>query len=154
MARHNVPPFSQQTLNMCWEACARMMWHWRYRINRALREQYAARAGHYAHLNRGLSEAEMNTFYTRLGMRSLGNPRGANIRHALGWSPVIITSTDQVAGHAMVVAGFAGGNYAVINPCGIQVVSFGEGDDSCTVNTVPRTTRQVEDRLGSYIWYW
>jgi hypothetical protein len=46
-----------------------------------------------------------------VGIGALGNSKGANIRHALGWSSVIITSTDQVSGYAMVVAGFQNGSY-------------------------------------------
>ena len=154
MAQWNVTPISQRTLNMCWEACAQMMWQWRYRTNPGMRAQYTARAGRYALLNQGLTEAEMNTFYTQLGMRSLRNPRGANVLHALKWTPVIITSTDQVAGHAMVVSGNQGLNYMIVNPCGVQVVNFDGGADSCTAGAVQMPRGQVDARLGGHIWYW
>ncbi|MCP5159275.1 MAG: hypothetical protein H6975_07600 [Gammaproteobacteria bacterium] len=154
MAQWNVPAIAQRTLNLCWEACAQMMWQWHYRTNPGMRAQYAARAGRYARLNQGLTEAQMNTFYTQLGMRSLQNSRGANVLHALQWTPVIITSSDQVTGHAMLVAGNQGANYMIVNPCGIQAVDFASGVDSCTATTVQLPRGQVDAKLGSYIWYW
>jgi hypothetical protein len=154
MAIYRVPVFSQRTLNLCWEACGRMMWHWRYRNNPRRRAQYSSVAGNYLRLNTGLSESRMNSFYRQLGMRALPRARGANLRHALRWTPVIFTSTSRVSGHAMVLAGYSGGRYTVVNPCAIEVADFTGGPDSCTAGTVPRTRAQVEGTLGNYIWYW
>lgn len=84
MADWRVPIISQRTLNLCWDACGRMMWEWRYRNNPRMRNLYNQKAGNYARMNRGLSEQQMDIFYRRLGIRSLRNPLGRNVRHALG----------------------------------------------------------------------
>src|SRR5258708_3990816 len=96
-----VPVFSQRTPNVCWEACARMMWHWRHKnLN-----NYATKAGPYANRDTGLTQIQMDEFYKLLGMRSLSQAKGMNLRHALNWTPVIFTDIRQTAGHAMVLTG-------------------------------------------------
>ena len=82
-----VPVLSQKTASVCWEACARMMWQWRY----ADLTGYSANAGAYASKDTGLTEDEMNKFDSQLGLRSLTKPKGANLQHALKWTPVIFT---------------------------------------------------------------
>lgn len=146
----NVPVYSQKTLNLCWEACARMMWHWRHRDL----QDYEKKAGEYAHLNVGLSHVEMDTFYQKLGLRSLRNPGGGNLVHALKWTPVIFTLTDKVSGHALVATDYTNQGYSAINPCGIEVVSFEDGADSCTGGKVNLAKDYIERNLGDYIWYW
>ena len=150
MALYQVPALSQSTAKLCWEACARMMWQWRHK-NLA---GYAAKAGAYLNISTGLTEIEMDKFYRQLGMRSLLNPKGANLRHALNWSPVIFTDTNQTGGHAMVLIGHQSGKYNVVNPCAVQSIDFGGGANTCAAGTLSRTEAQVEGPLGKYIWYW
>src|SRR5262245_35821608 len=95
MAQWQVPVLAQTTPEVCWEACARMMWQWRFKNLNG----YAAKAGSWASKKTGLTQMQMDAFYQLLGLRSLTGAKGANMRHALGWSPVIFTSVDQVAGH-------------------------------------------------------
>jgi hypothetical protein len=152
MARYRVPVYSQQTLALCWEACGKMMWHWRHKnLN-----DYSKKAGDYLKLNKGLTEEEMDLFYKQLGLRSLPHPKGANLRHALRWSPVIFTEIGKGPGHAMVAGGYDDKTrkYTVINPCLVQVVDFGGGPNTCAQGTVPREIRKVDRQLGKYIWYW
>lgn len=152
---YNVPIHSQSTTNRCWEAAGHMLWDWLYRNDARMRGRYAARAGRYATLDRGLSEQEMTRFYSQLRIRSLRNPGGRNVRHALRWTPVIVTSMSQVQGHAMVVAGSSNGQYDVVNPCAEMVVSFEPGaTDSCTAGTIRMNHADIDSRLGSRIWYW
>lgn len=151
---YNVPVISQRTLNMCWEACGHMMWDWYYRRNPTRRGRYTQQAGAYATMNTGLSEQQMDTFYRLLGLRALPHPHGRNVRHALRWTPVIITSGDQVQGHAMVVTGYNQGDYSIINPCAQEVIDFGGGGDTCTGGTVTLSASQADARLGGRIWYW
>ena len=80
MASWTVPVDTQRAPNLCWEACARMMWVWRFKKLDA----YSKRAGTYLTLDRGLTEQQMDGFYKQLGLRSLAGPSGANLRHALG----------------------------------------------------------------------
>jgi hypothetical protein len=150
-----VPVISQSTLNLCWEACGRMLWGWRNRTTTQSWTNYATRAGAYARMNSGLSEQQMDSFYRQIGIRSLQGPQGKNIRHALKWSPVILTSVRQAQGHALVVVGHTSVNYTVINPCGVQAVDFDQaGADSCAAATIQLAASTVEAELGQFIWYW
>lgn len=148
-----VPVYTQSTANLCWEACARMLWAWRFKqLN-----DYKATAGSYATLNRGLTENEMDIFYKLLGLRSLSGPAGKNLRFALTWSPVIVDSIDKEtnAGHALVLIGFDGHNYTVINPCAIQQIDFDKESSVCvSPSTKPQAPAQVEKSLGRFMWYW
>jgi hypothetical protein len=106
-------------------------------------------------MNHGLLEGQMDVFYRQLDIRSLASPAGKNIRLALKWSPVIVTSTRQVRGHAMVVIGHSMGSYTVINPCAVQVVDFNQpSGDSCTAASLPLPEAEIDGSLGAYIWYW
>lgn len=150
-----VPVFSQRTLALCWEACARMLWGWRYKNSAQSWNVYAQKSGAYGRMNVGLSEQQMDTFYRQLGIRSLKKPSGRNIRHALKWSPVIVTSIKQAQGHALVVTGHNSGKYAVVNPCAVQVVNFDEASgDLCTAASKPLPESEIDSALGQYIWYW
>ena len=145
-----VPVLSQRTPSVCWEACARMMWLWKYKNL----SNYATKAGPYTTRNAGMTETEMNHFYTLLGMRSLRDAKGMNLRHALKWTPVIFTDIRQTEGHAMVLTGFDEGKYTVVNPCALQSIDFETDTNVCAANTLSRPQPAVEEPLGSYIWYW
>jgi len=150
-----VPIISQRSLYLCWEASGRMLWEWYFRSNATQRNKYAQRAGNYATMNQGLTEPQMDVYYKRLGIRGLKNARGKNVRHALKWTPVIVTSVDQTTGHAMVVSGHRNGKYTVINPCAQQVVDFENPNaDRCTAGTLEIPEAQIDGKLGGYIWYW
>jgi len=86
---------------------------------------YSAKAASYLKISTGLPQVQLNSFYTTLGLRPLRNARGENLRHALQWTPVVFTSTSKVSGHALVAVEFDKGNYRIINPCAVEVVSFG-----------------------------
>jgi len=145
-----VPVYTQKTVSLCWEACARMLWHWRFKSLAG----YTAKAGTFLSVGTGLTEAQMDVFYKSLGLRSWPKPKGANVRHALGWTPVIFTSVDKVSGHAMVLAGFNGTSYSVVNPCGLMSVDFDSGTDSCSATTALLPPADIEKPLGTLIWYW
>ena len=150
MALWTVQNFSQSTAKLCWEACGRMVWQWRHKgLN-----GYNQKAGNYLSLNTGLTQQQMDLFYKMLGLRSLLGAKGANLRHALTWTPVIFTDINKASGHAMVAAGFNNGAYTVVNPCAVMSVDFDTGADSCAAGSLQRTAAQVEKPLGSYIWYW
>jgi hypothetical protein len=102
-----------------------------------------------------MTEAEMDIFYKSLGLRSLSAPAGKNLRFALRWSPVIFNAIEDNEGHAMVLIGFDSAKYTVINPCAIETIDFGSDSSVCvSPSTTPRTTAQVEQTLGSFMWYW
>jgi ABC-type bacteriocin/lantibiotic exporter with double-glycine peptidase domain len=151
MAQWTVPVYTQRTPNLCWEACARMMWHWRHKNL----DTYGKAAGTYLNLDTGLTQWQMDAFYKQLGLRSLTGARGVNLRHALGWTPVIVTNSDQVTGHAMVLAGVNANQYTVVNPCAIEAVDFEKNSAVCSSAGILSLTRaEVEKPLGSYMWYW
>src|SRR5215472_5092393 len=152
---HRVPLISQKSIRLCWEACGHMLWNWHYNNDKNTRAKYEVRAGNYVNMDRGLSIEEMDHFCKLLGLRSLGPPKGANIIYALKWSPVIATSVDQVAGHAMVIDGYHGPDYMIINPCAQMAVSFDtENSDSCTVGRTRMERTELDGKLGKLIWYW
>ncbi len=153
MALWMVPVFSQKTEKLCWEACARMLWHWRHKSLKG----YSTKAGKYLKIETGLTEKQMNVFYKKLGMRSFKNPKSGNLRKALKSSPVIFTSMKKKSGHAMITTAYGGAKYTVVNPCAVMTVDFdGEGGDStsCSAGTTKLAKAKVEGPLGSYIWYW
>lgn len=150
MAIWTVPVFTQRTANIRWEACARMMWEWRFKSLNG----YATKAGAFLKIDRGLAELQMDVFYRQLGLRSLAGPKGANLRHALTWTPVIFTGVDQITGHAMVLAGFSGGKYRVVNPCAVMSIDFATDSAVCGSGIILRTAADVEKPLGKFMWYW
>jgi hypothetical protein len=153
MSKWAVPILSQKTGALCWEACARMVWHWKH----GSMQGYKAAAGRFLKRQDGLPQSEMDVFYKALGMRSIAHPGASDLQRALGRSPAIFTSIEKAAGHAMVAAGFVGGIYQIIDPCFEAVVTFNEdGSDSmvCTGGTTPRPAVAVEGPLGVFIWHW
>ena len=150
MALWMVPVYTQRTANLCWEACARMMWSWRFKNL----DGYAKKAGAYPALDRGLTEQQMDVFYRQLGLRSLAGPKGANLRYALAWTPVVFTDVGKVTGHAMVLSGLLGGKYRVVNPCAVMSIDFDVGTDVCAAGVLLRTAAELEQPLGKFMWYW
>jgi hypothetical protein len=150
MALWKVPVFTQSSAKLCWEACARMMWKWRFKDL----DGYAAKAGDYAKLDKGLIEDELDTFYKILGLRSLVGPKGKNLQFALSWSPVIITAGDRSQAHACVLAGFENGKYIEVNPCSVESVDFETDSTTCEAKTLKIKSADLEGGLGKYMWYW
>jgi hypothetical protein len=151
----NVQVYTQGTGRLCWEACARMMWHWKYK--RLDVKAYAAKAGDFLRTKTGLVETEMDRFYRQLGLRSLARPGGSNLRHALKFGPAILTLIDHESGHALVAEGTKDHSYEVVNPCMLESIDFESEGDSGTVCQGGRgkmPTRLVDSQLGAYIWYW
>jgi len=149
-----VPLGSQTSPRTCWEACARMMWGWRWLNSPSKLGGYAALAGATAKLDRGLEGPELTKFYERLGMRSLSGAKGANVRYALSWTPVIITNVYEAAGHAIIVSGHRSNLYTIINPAGVQTIDFSGGGDTQAVTETFQTQSSIDRALGPTIWYW
>ncbi len=154
MSYWSMPLGSQSTPHNCWEACARMMWGWRWMTSPVKLGQYAAIAGPVAKADRGLDADEMTKFYQSLGMRSMSKAKGSNVRYALAWTPVIITSVFEAKGHAMIASGHRSNVYTVINPAGMQVIDFTGGGDSQTVTETFQPKQGIDRTLGPSIWYW
>ncbi len=126
-----------------------------YRKTQQQGSRYEARAGRYATLDKGLTEQKINKFYSRLRIQALRNPHGANVRHALKWTPVIVTSVHEATGHAMVVIGHAAGTYQVVNPCYQMSVNFEPGAiHSCEAGSVSQDAAEIDEELKHFIWYW
>lgn len=155
MSGWNVPVLTQSSLRRCWEATGHMLWQWRKGSTPTMEGIYRTLAGPYATLDTGLVAAQMTDCYKRLGIRSLTKAGGANVRHALKWTPVIVTSEEQVSGHAMVVVGVTGTHYKLINPCSVQAINFDdESGSSCQAGEVLLPRTRVDSELGGTIWYW
>ena len=148
----DVPLIAQKLPNTCWEAVGRMVFLWRYKTDRGY--DLALRDCGYNKVQVGLTQDQLDIFYRSLGMRSLANPKGANLRFALNWSPVIFTKDFHYAGHAMVLTGFDGVTYFVNDPC-MQMTTDKYYASTCTAGPEQKAVNEVEDSyLGQFIWYW
>jgi hypothetical protein len=125
-----------------------MMWNWRHRDNPVMQSQYALKQPGLMTVNRTTDEEGMDRIYKLLDLRSLKNPKGQNVRFALQWSPVIVTSVDPTTGHAMVISGHVGGKYVVVNPCGRFA------NDECSAGESQMPELDIDGKLGDFIWYW
>jgi hypothetical protein len=154
MARRISQIYTQSTFELCWEACGRMLWHWKYGSLKG----YQEKAGKYLGLKRGLSERECDTFYVQLGLRSFAHPHGSNLRHALAWSPVILALVDgSPTGHAIVIDTSDGAKYDILNPCLQASINFDTDDSgagSCVGGRVSVPGASVDKSIGAYMWYW
>jgi hypothetical protein len=159
MVTYRIQIVSQKTEKTCWEACARMMWIWRHR-NLA---GYSAAAGIYENLDQGMDDTNAIIFYTLcLGMRNLRFPKGANLRHALKWTPVIIMDRNRrrnSQGHVMVACAYdpVKHKYLVANPQQVEKISFdeaGNGTVTSTAGLVWRPEKAVDAGLDTYMFYW
>ena len=145
----NVPAYTQRTPDVCWEACGRMLWDWRYRADPEMKSKYALKVRGIVNIVRRLSYAEVDIVYRRLGLRGLKNPQGQNVRHALTWTPVIVISVYPNLKHARVISGHINGRYSVIDPCGqnngVKCLGVTESEMAAFV---------IDSRLGDFMWYW
>jgi hypothetical protein len=114
-----------------------MMWRWHFKNLNG----YAPKAGNYSKLDKGLTEEEMDVFYSQLGLRSFQSPKNANVIWALKWSPVILTDVDQESGHAVVAIGFEKDAYTLANPCATLSLHMERDADACV-----RRSRKNEGR--------
>jgi hypothetical protein len=147
---HKVPVYSQANLALCWEACARMMWHFK----KGNLNDYRSVAGGYANITVGITELQLDTFYKKLGLRSFPSPQGKNVRHALTFSPVVVVLRSLGPSHAVVAIGHANGQYEIINPAAKAMIDFETNAESATGGKVVLREAVVDAQLGKYIWYW
>ncbi len=156
----SVEVLTQRTAAVCWEACARMMWNWKHSSEsaEARRASYLRTAGSFATLDRGMQEPEMNTFYVQLGMRSNRHAGASALRSALTTSPVVLILGRGETRHACLCLGFTPGSrpaYRIVNPCSSLVIDFGTDSQVCTASgTSDIGARNVESRMGHWIWFW
>ena len=169
MKSRKVPAISQRTMNLCWEACARMMWSWRHGGLKG----YAEKAGRDAKLDAGKTLLQMDTFYRKLGMLSFKHSTAglggigsrfpgydidgmfhANLRHKLNSSPMIMTLVGKEQGHAMVCNGYTAKGYEIVDPCGVATLDFDVGSESCAVANTSIDTKRVTAEAGAFYWYW
>jgi hypothetical protein len=152
---YRVPMYTQSTIALCWEACGRMMWHWR----RGNLTGYPQAAGRYLQMARGLQEPELDAFCRQLGMQSLSPARGTDLLRLLAKGPVYYVGADQNGKHAMVAVGYdlAAASYAVNNPCSVLSINFDENASatgSCQAGSTNLAFVGVEGDLGRFLWHW
>ena len=151
---YRVDKMGQESPRVCWKACGRMMWHWKYRVDLGTKAEYEKRAGVHLQVDRGYTSQEMADFYKMLGMRVLNPAYGANVRYALQWTPVIValdSDAKLVGGHVVVVIGFHGGHYNVIDP--VAIVNF-ENSAGYDAKVVPKRKGDFDRRMVREIYYW
>jgi hypothetical protein len=145
---------------MCWEACARMMWHWRRQLLPADEREarYRTAAGTWLSQDRGLQEAEMDRFYRQLEMRSDQRATPEALRTRLMAGPVILILGRGETRHACLCLGYASGSrptYRIVNPCSALTIDFDTDQQVCTASgTTDISASTVERGLNGWIWYW
>lgn len=152
---YRVPMYTQSTIALCWEACGRMMWHWK----RGNLTGYPQAAGRYLQMARGLHDPELDAFCRQLGMQSLSPAKGTDLLRLLAKGPVYFVGADQNGKHAMVAVGYdlAAANYAVNNPCSVMSINFdvtGNSTGSCQAGSTNLSFVGVEGTLGRFLCYW
>lgn len=150
MSSHRVPVFTQSTISLCWEACARMMWAWRHNGL----EGYTQRAGTFLGNTGGLSPTQMDAFYRQLGMRSQSGGGASALKHALTFSPVAFYLASKGLGHALVASGDKGQSILINNPCLVEAIDFETDSATCEAGRVSMPLRKLQADLGRTIWFW
>src|SRR5580658_432134 len=111
MMKWTIHVYTQRTAQLCWEACGRMMWHWKH--NGLHVKTYSEKAGNFLLVQTGLVDKDLDQFYRRLGMRG-ARASGSCWRQALVLSGVIFTQGYKGRGHALVAAGANTDSYEVV----------------------------------------
>ncbi len=136
------------------------MWSWRHASDSAdaRRASYLRTAGRFSTMDRGMLEPEMNGFYSQLGMRSNRHAGPSTLRSALRSSPVVLILGRAESRHACLCLGFTPGSrptYRIVNPCSSLVVDFETDSEVCAASgTTDIGARNVESRMGNWIWFW
>lgn len=155
-----VTVFTQRTAAMCWEACGRMMWHWRNgsRPQAERESSYRTAAGTWPAQDRGLQEPDMDRFYRQLGMTSSSRATAALLRQKLATSPVILILGRRETRHACLCLGYTAGarpTYRIVNPCSALTIDFETDSEVCTASgTTDISAATIQAGLGRWIWFW
>ena len=165
MIKRKVIPEGQFFVTTCWEACARMMWFWKYGQSEGSLQRYLSRLESFTRVGRGsinpdktLTDAGAFGFFLIMGLRCLYDPKNSNIQHALKWSPVVISIKVPNGTHAIVIDGYSDGIYKTIDPFGYVRYDWDENNNIITSVAGQRKNlnekRVNKNYLAGKMWYW
>ena len=155
-------PFAHQASQvLCWEACARMMWMWKYKKSPDAR--YAQVVDQFKMVNAGMDWNSLDfNIFRPLGMERKRHPGASDLRGQLRYGPVTTTlnyipSRPQIqlpkgSGHAVVVLSIeaASNEYRLVDPLTNAVSSR----ILCRDYAIRELMRILDSRMGSYLWFW
>ena len=153
--QYQVDPIAQRTIHTCWEACGRMMWNWRYRNDPGRVSYYANKVAGWTEIDRGLDHVGLRTYFKLLELRTLDRTREYNVRFALKWTPVVVAfrGTPAHPGHIVVISGFDGRNYTVVDPQG--GINFDSAvKDGWSATAYPEDKSSLDAGIEPFIFYW
>jgi len=159
---------AQRTPNLCWEACAKMLYLWKHRTDKGAEAKYEELAASYVKLNRALSLGDPVAveFFHKLGAKRYKKVKIETLAVLLKTSPVVVGWTAETGGHAFVVIGSDAKQWAVINPMYDQTYSggaivigksdatssMGEASGTWKVRTEMKDRKPFFDKLGVSLW--
>jgi ABC-type bacteriocin/lantibiotic exporter with double-glycine peptidase domain len=154
--QYQIDPIAQRTERTCWEACGRMMWNWRYRNDPGRLSYYANKVAGWTELDRGLDHVGLRAYFKLLELRTLDRTRECNVRFALKWTPVVVAfrGTPADPGHIVVISGFDGRNYTVVDPQGGINMDPTVTDSFWIATATPEDKSSLDAGIEPFIFYW
>jgi hypothetical protein len=159
--KFDMPYVYQASQVLCWEACARMMWMWKYESSPD--ERYTRVVDQFAKVNAGMDWNSLNqNIFVPLGIEGKPNATPANLQQQLQFSPVTITlpfvpsrpavNLGKGSGHAVIILELnsATQEYLVVDPMTVIV----PGKPMSRGHALKLFARTVDAKIGHYIWYW
>ncbi|REJ79056.1 MAG: hypothetical protein DWQ47_06340 [Acidobacteria bacterium] len=159
--KFDMPFVHQASQVLCWEACAQMMWMWKFR--KTPDDRYSRIVDQFKKVNSGMDWHSLShNIYVPLGMQNKFNASPGDLRSVLKTSPALITlpfipsrggmSLGRGSGHAVIVLELNAStqNYVVVDP----LTTYSSGKVMSRAYALKQFSRTVDSSLGSYIWYW
>ena len=157
----DMPFVHQASQVLCWEAAARMMWLWKYGKSQDAR--YSAVVDQFKQVNAGMDWNSLDfNIFRPLGIKGKKHAASADLRRELPFTPVATTldfipsnpgvNLPHGSGHAVVILELDGktNSYLVVDPMTSPV----RGKKNCRSYAIPLFTRVINQKMGSYVWYW
>ena len=159
--KFDMPFVHQASQVLCWEACARMMWMWKF--SKTPDERYTRIVDQFAKVNAGMDWNSLDfNIFRPLGMLGKSGATAGDLQRQLQFSPVTTTLTfipsnpgvslGKGSGHAVVVLELNAANqeYLVADP----MKGYVAGKVMSRTHAIKLFARVLDQQLGNYIWYW
>lgn len=132
------------------------MWNWRYRNDPGRLSYYANKVAGWTELDRGLDHVGLRAYFKLLELRTLDRTRECNVRFALKWTPVVVAfrGTPADPGHIVVISGFDGRNYTVVDPQGGINMDPTVTDSFWIATAYPEDKSSLDAGIEPFIFYW
>lgn len=158
LIHHAVKGISQETENLCWKACAEMLFTFKFGAQGKAR--FESLLATYAPGDRGLPQHELRFVYRSiLGLKSSSSPR-----MVIPISPLIWTRMGKGEGHAMILVAYDTLTDQWVNWNPYETISATAGGNVMT-GDLPALSRiegkarvlpgsQLKKRISGPVWYY